>query len=80
MKSLFVISGLAVTFSVDGALAAPAANFVGSCDANSIRISDKILTANCRNIKGQLTCSKLDLGRCLKNSYGSLQADPTGAG
>lgn len=62
------------------ATAAQADNFVASCDANSVKVSGRTLTANCRNISGGLQCSKLDLNRCIKNSYGSLQADPTGSG
>jgi hypothetical protein len=62
------------------ATAAQADNFVASCDANSVKVSGRMLTANCRNISGGLQCSKLDLNRCIKNNYGSLQADPTGSG
>jgi hypothetical protein len=75
MKSVFslVVLGLTAT----GALAD---NFAGSCDTNSIKFSGRTLTANCKNIFGQLKCSKLDLNNCLKNNYGSLQADPKGTG
>ncbi|KAL2268927.1 hypothetical protein VTJ83DRAFT_3773 [Remersonia thermophila] len=59
---------------------AMAANFISSCDASSVKVNGRTLQANCRNIFGQLTCSKLDLTKCLKNVSGSLQADPTGAG
>ncbi|KAK3936618.1 hypothetical protein QBC46DRAFT_321115 [Diplogelasinospora grovesii] len=63
------------------AATAAADNFIGSCDADSVKIiSGKVLTANCRQISGPLRCSRLDLNRCLKNTYGSLQADPTGSG
>ncbi|KAK4153046.1 hypothetical protein C8A00DRAFT_15692 [Chaetomidium leptoderma] len=75
MKS--ILSVLVLGLGATGALAA---NFVGSCDGNSIKVSGRTLTANCRNIFGQLKCSRLDLNRCLKNSYGSLQADPNGSG
>lgn len=75
MKSRSALAAVALTTT--GAMAA---NFVGSCDANSVKLSGRTLTANCRNIVGQMRCSRLDLNRCLKNSYGSLQADPTGAG
>ena len=75
MKS--VLSVLVLGLGATGALGA---NFVGSCDANSAKVSGKTLTANCKNIFGQLKCSKLDLNRCLKNSYGTLQADASGAG
>lgn len=60
--------------------AAPLDNFIGSCDAGSVKVSGRTLTANCKNIVGQSVCSKLDLNRCIKNSYGQLQPDPTGAG
>lgn len=63
-----------------GATGALAANFSGSCETGSIKVSGRTLTANCKNIFGQLKCSKLDLNRCLKNNYGRLAADPTGAG
>jgi len=63
-----------------GATGALAANFVGSCDAHSVKVSGRTLTANCKNIFGQLKCSKLDLTRCLKNVYGRLQADPDATG
>ncbi|AEO63132.1 uncharacterized protein THITE_2043158 [Thermothielavioides terrestris NRRL 8126] len=78
MKSIscLLVLGLGAT----GALAATAANFLGSCDANSIKVSGRTLTANCKDIFGQSKCSKLDLNRCIKNNYGSLEADPTGAG
>ncbi|KAK0727527.1 hypothetical protein B0T26DRAFT_747839 [Lasiosphaeria miniovina] len=55
-------------------------NFIGSCDASTVQVSGRILTASCRNIFGALRCSRLDLGQCLKNTYGSLQADPAGTG
>lgn len=55
-------------------------NFVASCDADSVKISGRYLTANCKDVFNNLQCSKLDLNQCLKNSYGSLQADPTGDG
>lgn len=57
-----------------------AANFLGSCSADSVVIDGKILTAKCRTISGQLKCTKLDLNNCLKNTYGSLQSDPEGDG
>ena len=75
MKSVFC----ALAFGL-GAMAAIASDFVGSCDASTLKLSGKILTGNCKNIFGQLTCSKLDLNRCLKNNYGRLQEDPLGAG
>ncbi|KAK3308347.1 uncharacterized protein B0T15DRAFT_524213 [Chaetomium strumarium] len=62
------------------AAGARAANFVASCDKDSIKVSGTTLTANCKTIFGQSRCSRLDLNRCLRNSYGTLQADPTGAG
>lgn len=55
-------------------------NFVSSCDAGSVKVSGRTLTASCRNILGQLKCSRLDLNRCIKNTYGSLQADPNASG
>ncbi|KAK4169042.1 Cyanovirin-N [Cladorrhinum sp. PSN259] len=64
-------------------LAAPAAladNFVTSCDSASVKVSGRTITANCRNILGQLKCSRLDLSRCVKNQYGRLQADPNASG
>ncbi|KAK3326170.1 hypothetical protein B0H66DRAFT_600304 [Apodospora peruviana] len=77
MKSFFIAAlvGLAAA-----APAAPAQDFLNSCDANSVKVTGRILQANCKNIAGALKCSKLDLNKCLKNTYGSLQADPTGAG
>ncbi|KAK3906397.1 hypothetical protein C8A05DRAFT_29757 [Staphylotrichum tortipilum] len=63
-----------------GAAAAPAVDFAGSCEPNSIKISSTTVQANCKNIFGQYACSKLDLNRCIKNNYGRLAADPTGAG
>jgi glutamyl-tRNA reductase len=75
MKSILSILVLGL-----GATGALAANFLGSCDANSVKVSGRTLTANCKNIFGQLKCSKLDLNRCLKNNYGRLQEDPSGAG
>lgn len=75
MKSLFAVLALAVA-----ANAATALNFSSSCDANSIKVSGRTLTANCKNILGQMKCSKLDLNLCLKNRYGALEADPIGAG
>lgn len=55
-------------------------NFFASCDANSVKMSGRYLTANCKDVVGILQCSKLDLNRCLKNVYGSLQADQNGDG
>jgi hypothetical protein len=75
MKS--ILSVLVLGLGATGALGA---NFVDSCDAKSVKVNGRTLTANCKNIFGQLKCSKLDLNRCLKNVYGRLQADPTGAG
>jgi glutamyl-tRNA reductase len=75
MKSILSVLVLGL-----GATGAFAANFLGSCDANSVKVSGRTLTANCKNIFGQLKCSKLDLNRCLKNNYGRLQEDPSGAG
>lgn len=62
------------------ASAGPASNFFNSCDANSVKVSGKILTATCRNIKGDFKCSRLDLNKCIRNSYGTLEADPKGSG
>ncbi|KAK3984774.1 hypothetical protein QBC44DRAFT_252168 [Cladorrhinum sp. PSN332] len=60
---------------------AQADNFVSSCDPASVKLSGRTtLTASCSNILGQLRCSRLDLNRCIKNSYGQLQADPNGSG
>ncbi|KAK4100204.1 hypothetical protein N658DRAFT_508142 [Parathielavia hyrcaniae] len=75
MKS--VLSVLVLGLGVTGALGA---NFISSCDEKSVNINGRTLTANCKNIFGQLKCSKLDLNRCLMNNYGRLQEDPTGAG
>ncbi|KAK3328049.1 hypothetical protein B0T19DRAFT_181582 [Cercophora scortea] len=74
MRSIFtaVILGLAAV--------AQAENFFKTCDASSVKVTGKILQANCKNIAGALKCSKLNLNECLKNSYGSLKEDPTGAG
>lgn len=57
-----------------------AANFFASCVADSVSVSGPTLTAKCRSITGKLTCTKLDLNNCLRNQYGSLQADETGSG
>ncbi|KAK0636128.1 hypothetical protein B0T17DRAFT_612904 [Bombardia bombarda] len=62
------------------ATTALAENFSGSCDASTIKITGKTLQANCKNIAGTLKCSKLNLNNCLKNTYGSLQEDPTSTG
>ncbi|KAK4246114.1 Cyanovirin-N [Corynascus novoguineensis] len=75
MKS--ILSLLVLGLGATGALAD---NFTGSCDANSIKVSGKTLTAKCKNIFGQSKCSKLNLNKCIKNVYGRLQEDPTGAG
>ncbi|OIW29394.1 hypothetical protein CONLIGDRAFT_713935 [Coniochaeta ligniaria NRRL 30616] len=68
-----VVSALAVSSVL-------ADNFVASCDANSVKVSGRYLTANCKDVVGILQCSKLDLNPCLKNNYGSLQEDPKGDG
>lgn len=60
--------------------AAPAVDFSGSCEPSSIKITGTTVQANCKNIFGTYSCSKLDLNRCIKNNYGRLAADPTGAG
>ncbi|KAL2131847.1 hypothetical protein VTI74DRAFT_4561 [Chaetomium olivicolor] len=75
MKSLSSI--LVLGLAASGALAI---NFAASCDTNSIKVSGRTLTARGKNIWGQYTCSKLDLNRCIKNRYGTLQSDPAGAG
>lgn len=75
---LFIFTGL-LSFTA-AAPAAPAENFVNSCDDKTVKVTGRILQANCKNIVGALKCSKLDLNRCLKNVYGSLQADPSGTG
>ncbi|KXX77624.1 Cyanovirin-N [Madurella mycetomatis] len=75
MKSLSTIVTLALV-----ATGVVADNFTGSCDAKSVKVNGRTLTANCRNIRGQMKCSKLDLNRCIKNLYGSMEPDPTGAG
>jgi len=76
MKGVLHLSFLS-TIAVSQVLAD---NFVASCDANSVKITGRDLTANCKDIFGNLQCSKLDLNRCLKNTYGSLQEDPKGDG
>ncbi len=63
-----------------GATGALASEFVPSCDASTVKVVGKFLTGNCKNIFGQLKCSKLDLNKCIKNNYGRLQEDPLGAG
>lgn len=55
-------------------------NFIASCNSDSVKISGKYVTANCKTITGQLKCTRLDLSNCLKNNYGSLQDDPSGKG
>ena len=62
-----------------GALAADG-DFITSCDSTTIKVSGNILTAKCRDIIGTVSCSKLDLSKCLKNSYGTLTTDPIGVG
>jgi len=54
--------------------------FGTSCDPNTIQLDGLILTADCLNVVKDMTCSRLDLGKCLKNRYGSIQDDPTGEG
>lgn len=71
---------IASAFLVAVAAPAMAANFFQSCQADSVSVSGRTLTAKCRTISGSYTCSKLDLNKCLKNNYGSLQADPTDSG
>jgi hypothetical protein len=70
----------AIVFSALAVGSATADNFVASCDANSVKISGRTLTANCKDIFGNFQCSKLDLNKCLKNTYGSIQEDPKGDG
>jgi len=62
-----------------GALAADG-EFITTCDANTLKVTGSILTAQCRDILGTVSCSRLDLAKCLKNSYGTLSTDPVGAG
>jgi hypothetical protein len=73
----FNLSPLVLGLVAQGAVAS---EFVDSCDSSTLKVSGRILTASCKNIFGQLKCSKLDLTRCVKNNYGRLQEDPTGAG
>jgi hypothetical protein len=67
---------------VTGLLApvALADNFIASCVANSVQASGNVLTAQCYDISRNLRCTRLDLSRCLKNVYGSIQADPNADG
>ena len=73
----FSSQAVALLVTVTGALAQ---NFVGSCDASSIKVTGSTMTANCKNILGQSKCSKLDLNNCIKNNSGALQEDPVGVG
>jgi len=57
-----------------------AQGFAASCDPKSIKIRGTYLTANCKNIFGQVNCDKLDLSGCLKNEGGRLALDLNGAG
>jgi len=50
--------------------------FLSTCDPNSIELEGTTLRAFCLNVYKDLTCSRLDLGRCLRNSYGTIQDDP----
>lgn len=54
--------------------------FITSCDASTIKVKDKFLTATCSNIIGVKKCSKLDLNKCLKNQFGQLVVDSLGIG
>ncbi|KAB5576076.1 hypothetical protein GE09DRAFT_614572 [Coniochaeta sp. 2T2.1] len=70
----------ALLISALGLGSVSAQGFAASCDTKSIKISGTYLTANCKNIFGQVTCGKLDLNGCLKNDGGRLALDSTGAG
>lgn len=59
---------------------APASQFMGSCNPNTIKLNGVRLQATCYNIVGEGTCSVLDLSKCLKNFYGAIQDDPDGSG
>ena len=54
--------------------------FLTSCDPDSIEIDGTIMTASCLNVFKESKCSRLDLGSCFKNDYGSIQNDPSGNG
>ncbi|KAH6626715.1 hypothetical protein B0J18DRAFT_455891 [Chaetomium sp. MPI-SDFR-AT-0129] len=71
------VSALALSLGASGVLAS---NFVASCKESTIKVSGRTLTASCKNIFGNYNCSHLNLNTCLKNRYGSLQADPDGTG
>ncbi|KAL8404306.1 hypothetical protein RB594_009242 [Gaeumannomyces avenae] len=58
----------------------PRDDFGSSCDPRSIKVDGRYATAVCRTILGDLRCSRVDLTECIKNSYGSLQADPKESG
>lgn len=51
-------------------------NFLASCNPDSVKISGTIMTASCGTLSGDVVCSKLNIGQCLKNVYGSIQNDP----
>lgn len=76
-ESLFV-AALSAAGTASAAVAI--GSFVSSCDAGSVRVDGRYITANCRNIVGQYVCSRLDLNRCVKNSYGTLASNPTQSG
>lgn len=72
------LSPLSLAFAA-GVLAADG-EFITTCDANTLKVTGSTLTAQCRDILGTVSCSRLDLSKCLKNSYGNLSTDPVGAG
>lgn len=59
-------------------------NFLASCNPASVKISGSgsgiIVQATCRSITGEVFCSRLNIGQCLKNIYGSIQDDPNREG
>ena len=68
---------------VPAAALAAADNFIRSCTADSVKIvGGRTLQASCRTRAGtgSYKCTRLDLNGCLKNAYGRLQEDPSGAG
>lgn len=79
LRCFFLAFIPALTIAGEGSRA-PASQFMGSCNPSTIKLNGVKLTATCYNIVGEGTCSTLDLSKCLKNVYGSIQDDPDGRG
>lgn len=73
----FLLFGLGICATVNQR---PMDDFRSTCDPRTIKVNGRYATAVCRTIRGDLRCSRVDLTNCIKNNYGSLQADPKEAG